>query len=101
MKATLVVLLLCSPLVSAIQARATVLPESCGQDATKFDVKVGTPPEGQPASDIAPPAAGKAQIVFIETLNTEGFHLTTPTTRFGVDGEWVGADKGDSHSPLM
>jgi len=97
MKSTLVVLLLCSPLVSAIPARATVLPESCGQDATKFDVKVETPPEGQPAPDIAPPAGGKAQIVFIETLNTEGFHWTTPTTRFGVDGEWVGANKGDSH----
>ncbi len=76
---------------------ATVLPESCGKDEIKFDVKVMMPTDGQPAPPIDPPQAGKAQIVFIETLNSEGWHLSTPTTRFGVDGEWVGANKGDSH----
>jgi hypothetical protein len=97
MKSRLAFLLFSASLFTAVQASATVLPESCGKDEIKFDVKVQTPPEGQPSPDIAPPQAGKAQIVFIETLNSEGLHLSTPTTRFGVDGEWVGADKGDSH----
>jgi len=97
MKSRLFILLLTASLLPALQAFATVLPESCGKDEVKFEVKVTNPPEGQPAPDPAPPAAGKAQIVFIETLNTEGLHLTTPTARFGVDGEWAGADKGNSH----
>jgi hypothetical protein len=97
MKPILVAILFCASLLAAMQARATVLPESCGKDEIKFDVKVKMPTEGQPAPAIAPPEAGKAQIVFIETLNTEGVHFTTPTTRFGVDGKWVGANRGDSH----
>ncbi|MGH9560095.1 MAG: hypothetical protein ACRD3S_01455 [Terracidiphilus sp.] len=97
MKSRLVFLLLGAMLIATPQIRATVLPESCGGDETRFDVKVAKPPEGQPAPDIAPPAAGKAQIVFVETVNAEGFQWTTPTTRFGLDGQWVGANHGDSH----
>lgn len=96
MKSRLVLLLLGASMIPAIQARATVLPESCGPDATTFNVKVQMPPDGEPSPDIAPPAPGKAQIIFIETMNSEGLHLTTPTTRFGVDGAWAGADKGNS-----
>jgi len=90
-------MLACALLVPAAQALATVMPESCGKDEIRFDVKVKMPPEGQASPDIAPPAPGKAQIVFIEDLNSATFSLTTPTTRFGVDGDWVGANKGDSH----
>jgi hypothetical protein len=97
MKPRLLPLLLCAPLLSAVPALATVLPESCGKDEIKFDIKVSTPPEGQPSADIAPPKEGKAQIIFIETLNTEGLNPTTPSVRFGLDGEWVGANKGYSH----
>ena len=97
MKRKALSLLLCAFLVPAAQALATVLPESCGKDAVKYSVKVKTPSEGQPAPEIPPPAEGKAQIVFIETVNSASFSLTTPTTRFGVDGEWVGANRGDSH----
>lgn len=83
-------------MIAAVQASAKILPESCGSDQVKFDVKVKTPPDGKPSPDITPPAPGKAQIIFIETMNSEGLHLTTPTTRFGVDGAWVGANKGNS-----
>ena len=84
-------------LIPSAPALATVLPESCGKDEIKFDIKVKMPAEGQATPDIPAPAAGKAQIVFIETLNSASFSFTTPTTRFGMDGEWVGANKGDSH----
>jgi hypothetical protein len=92
MNSKLIALLFCASLIPAIQARATILPESCGEDPIKFSVNVNAS-TGLPR----PPAEGKAQIVFIETINAPGFHLTTPTTRFGVDGAWVGANKGDSH----
>lgn len=92
MKTRLVLFLLCVSLVSVIQARAeTILPDACGDDKTKFDVDT--------QRDIpvpAGPAADKAQIVFIEKLDGSG-SVTTPTTRFGIDGAWVRADKDNSY----
>jgi len=91
-----VVWLLSASLGLALQGRATVLPDSCGKDEVKFSVKAKGAPEGQPNAAIAPPEAGKAQIVFIEATETSGLILSTPTMRFGMDGEWVGANRGDS-----
>lgn len=96
MKPRLVVLLLCASLVSAVCARAkTNLPDACGDDNIKFDVKTEkskTPP--------APPAAGKAQIVLIENENFAFAPFMHITVRFGMDGAWVGADNGNSYFAL-
>lgn len=95
MKPKLVVLLLCASLIPAVQAFAkTILPDACGDDKVSFDVSTE---KDQPPP--APPAAGKAQIVFIETLDkTWGcFTCGTPSTRFGMDGAWVGATQGKSY----
>jgi hypothetical protein len=98
MNPRLVVLLLCASLLPAVQAAATILPDSCGPDEIKFKIDKAKPPvEGQPNPAPAPPAAGKAQIIFIEYVDNSGPFFTTPTTRFGVDGKWVGANKGDSY----
>lgn len=92
LKPNFAVLLLCASLASAVQARATVLPDACGDDSVKFDVKAET-------SKAAPalPAAGKAQIVFVEDEN----HMIGPfmyaTVRFGMDGTWVGANKSNTY----
>ena len=48
-------------MVIAVQARATTLPDACGDDKIKFDVKT----EKSKTAPL-PPAAGKAQIVFID-----------------------------------
>ena len=80
---------------AAVHARAkTVLPDACGDDKVTFDVKTE---KDQPAP--APPADGKAQIVFIETQDKTWGCLGcgTPATRFGMDGAWVGANHGDSY----
>jgi hypothetical protein len=97
MKPTLSAFLLCVPLVFALQARATVLPDACGDDKVKFDVSTQ---KAQPAP--APPAAGKAQIVFVETMDKPWGCLEcgSPTTRFGMDSAWVGANKGNSYFTL-
>ncbi len=93
MNPRLVLLLLCATLLPAVQARAkTILPDACGDDSVKFDVKTE---KDQPPP--APPAAGKAQIVFIENENQGlglGMHATV---RFGVDGAWVGANNDNSY----
>ena len=85
MKIKLFAIILCVSLVSAVCARAkTILPDSCGDPSIKFDV---TTKKNQPAP--APPEAGKAQIVLIESGRG--------VARFGMDGAWVGANDGDSY----
>jgi hypothetical protein len=72
-------------LAISVSARAkTVLPDSCGPDDVKFevDLKKDQPPP-------APPEADKAQIILVQSAGA--------IIRFGVDGGWVGANKGDSY----
>jgi hypothetical protein len=88
-------LVLGASLVFAAQAPATVLPDACGDDAIKFDV---TTQKNPPAP--APPAAGKAQIVFVEDENQMVALFTYATVRFGMDGAWVGTDKNNSYFVL-
>jgi hypothetical protein len=95
MKPNLSALFLCASVACAGQAWATTLPDSCGDDKVKFDVKTE---KGQPAP--ARPAAGKAQIVFIESENQMVIPFHDATVRFGMDGAWVGANYGDSYFAL-
>jgi hypothetical protein len=93
MKSRLVLLLLSASLVSAGGAHAkTILPDACGDDSVKFDVKAEmskTPP--------APPVEGKAQIVFIENENHAIGPFMYATVRFGLDGAWAGANNNNSY----
>ncbi|MFZ1084866.1 MAG: hypothetical protein WAN35_07875 [Terracidiphilus sp.] len=98
MKTRLVLLFLCASLIPAVQAFAkTILPDACGDDSVKFDVKTLKDP---PAP--APPAVGKAQIVFIGSMERSGsiFIGGAPETRVGMDGAWVGVNKGNSYFVL-
>jgi hypothetical protein len=82
-------------LVSAAQAWATVLPDACGNDSVKFDVKTE---KGQPAP--AAPPEGKSQIVFIENENHMIGAFMYATVRFGMDGAWTGANYSNSYFAL-
>ena len=74
-------------------AMATTLPDSCGSDQVKFKV---TQRDNAPALEAADP--GKAQVVLIETLDPVGKCIGCEITgRIGVDGAWVGANKGSSY----
>jgi hypothetical protein len=96
MNPRLVVLLLCASLLAAVHAQAkTILPDACGDDKVTFDVSTQKNPPPP-----APPAAGKAQIVFVESVNRidqGGCIGCDVVTRVGVDGAWVGANKGKSY----
>jgi hypothetical protein len=95
MKPGLSALVLCASLACAGRVWATTLPDSRGDDKVKFDVKTEA---GQPLP--AGPAEGKAEIVFIENENQKVTPFHSATVRFGMDGAWVGANKGDSYFVL-
>lgn len=71
-------------------ARAQMWPAGCGKDDVQFKVKTD---KKQPVR--SSPEAGKAQIIFVEAV--KGPFGTAPIARFGVDGAWVGADRGTSY----
>jgi hypothetical protein len=95
MKPSLGILFFTASLAFAAQARATVLPDACGDDKIKFDVKTETS-----KTLPAPPADGKAQIVFIENENHAIGPFMYATVRFGLDGAWVGANNNNSYFTL-
>jgi hypothetical protein len=90
--------LVCASLFCAAQVHATVLPDSCGDDKIQFNV---TTQKDQPAP--ATPKVGDAQIVFVEYIDksaTGSCFGCNFTARVGVDGAWVGANKGNSYFTL-
>jgi hypothetical protein len=78
---------------------ATVLPDACGNEKVSFDIQLQ---KNNPAP--ATPEASKGQVIFIEKSEkppaigclTAGVSCND-VTRFGVDGAWVGATKGNSY----
>ena len=76
--------LICCLLFASTAHAKTILPDSCGDDAVKFEVH-GEKNQPQPAA----PPAGKALLVF---TNTDRHY----TARYGVDGAWVGANEDNS-----
>ncbi|MGB0064991.1 MAG: hypothetical protein WBP85_11150 [Terracidiphilus sp.] len=83
-------LLLCACLVPMAQARdknKTPLPDACGDENAKFDVKL----QSNPSASLTPDP-GKALIVFID--QTQHFK---EVIRFAIDGTWVGANYGNSY----
>jgi hypothetical protein len=97
MKTKFAMLMLVATLASTAYASKTILPDACGADKVKFDVDTK---KDQPAP--GPPAEGKAQIIFISTVINTGYVFGGPsyTTRFGMDGNWVGAVKNNSYFTL-
>jgi len=81
----------------ANQARCTALPDSCGDDKVQFEVKTDKHAPAPGALD-----AGKARIVFVEVMdrNLGCWSCGSPTSRYGMDGSWVGATQGNSYFTL-
>lgn len=89
MKSTFVLILVfCAATALAQTAEAP----GCGPANVKFDVK--TDKNQHP---VAQPEGGKALVYFIEDDSEFQSH-PKPTTRIGVDGKWVTANKGNSFS---
>lgn len=73
---------------------ATVLPDACGSNSQKFSVTIQKN-EHSPQN----PASGQAQLVLAENVESDYRCFASGcgvTVRVGIDGSWVGADKGNS-----
>jgi hypothetical protein len=75
---------------------AVDLPESCGDDKVKFDVKTES---NRPAP--APPTSDMAQIILIQNENEMVAPFSNATVRYGIDGTWVGANNGNSYFAVL
>jgi hypothetical protein len=91
MKAALLVLLLASPVFAQEKMADAATAPGCGDEKIKFAVR--TDNTERPT---AQPEAGKALVYFVED-DSEFASIPRPTTRSGIDGNWVGATHGNSY----
>ena len=70
---------------------ATAAAPGCGTDTTKFDVN-----SDKSRHPISKPEPGKALIYFLQDDSTFESR-PRPTTRFGLDGAWIGATQSNSY----
>jgi hypothetical protein len=91
MKATLVVALF--GVLACIQAIAQDQPagSACGPATAHFDTETGAD------HTVAQPEPGKGQVYVIEVFDKVVGEISRPTLRVGLDGAWMGADKGNSY----
>ncbi len=91
MRVALILLLHASVVVAQNRPAIPPAPVACGPAQVKFDVKLD-----QTQHSLAQPEPGKALVyVFEEFQQQRGF--ITPTIRVGLDGGWVGANRGSSY----
>lgn len=79
------------------KGKELVLPDSCGDNKVDFEIT-----SEKTSSPLTPPPEGKALIVLIETVDRPPMGwLGCPgckyQSRFGMDGAWVGAMKGNAY----
>ena len=90
MKAS-VMISICSLLIAAVaQAQSTSVASACGKPTIKFDVRT--------SPIISPGLEPDKAVVFIIERDLTTRTFVTPSTRLGMDGEWLGATSGDSYS---
>jgi hypothetical protein len=88
----------------ALAHAQTAAPQaSCGPNETQFETRLSKPQSvsvqsksAQPASQPAP-EAGKSLVYVVEVFDKAVGQFGRPTVRVGVDGKWIGADKGNSY----
>ena len=92
MKAPLAVLLLAASAFAQTSSTTPMAAPGCGAADVKFSVK--TDKSQHPAAQAE---AGKAMVYIIED-DTEFESYPRPTTRLGLDGQWIAANHGNSYS---
>jgi hypothetical protein len=87
MKSTIIALLLAASAFA--QAQSGVATSACGPQSGSLQVKLDASQH-----TLAQPDPGKALVYFIQEKGSDSFAVTT---RIGIDGEWVGANKNSSY----
>jgi hypothetical protein len=81
-------IMLCS--VSAFaQSQPAASTAACGPEKASYNVKLDKSPDS-----LAQPEPGKALVYFVQEKGTDVLGVTT---RIGLDGAWVGANKNSSY----
>jgi hypothetical protein len=92
MKAILVALVLAVPAFAQNPAAPNPSPEAaCGPATIQFDT------QSAPKKAMDQPDAGKSQVYVIEVFDKVVGEIGHPTLRIGLDGAWMGAEKGSSY----
>jgi hypothetical protein len=92
MKSILIIAVLASSAFAADQTTVAAAESACGPSNIQFQVKTE---KGQHPTAL--PQDGKALIYVVEVFEKPGNQLGKPTTKVGLDGEWVGANKSNSY----
>lgn len=94
MKIVLAILPALLPAIGIAQDRpvASATAPGCGADNVKFDVKT----DRSQQHPLSKPEPGKALVYFLQN-DTYFLSRPRPTTRFGVDGNWVGATQSNAY----
>ncbi|MGP0017780.1 MAG: hypothetical protein ACLPHP_04360 [Candidatus Sulfotelmatobacter sp.] len=84
--------LLFSTLASAQdQSSIAAVEAACGPKDVQFETQTA------PSQSNPQPEAGKSLVYVVEVFAKVVGEIARPTLRVGVDGKWVGADKGNSY----
>jgi hypothetical protein len=89
MKQAMAAFFFCVLFILGHQLRATTLPDACGDEKVKVDIAVQKPSSAPPAANSTP-----ATLVFVQRLSEACVGCSV--ARVGLDGIWVGANKGAS-----
>ena len=92
MNAIVIVAVLAWPAFAADQATVAAAASSCGPGNIQFDVKTE---KNQHPTALA--QDGKALVYIVEAFEKPKNQLAKPTTKVGLDGIWVGANKDNSY----
>ena len=91
MKTVLAVILLAASAFAQQKAAIAAAEAACGPNEVSFETETV---KDQPVAQVE---TGKAQVYVIEVFDKVVGELSRPTLRVGLDGSWVGANKGDSY----
>jgi len=92
MRRVLVLLSVCLLLVCFASAQTGSPASSCGPSNVNFNVKTDNAQHS-----LTQPEPGKALVYVIEVFQRPPGELGTPTIRVGLNGTWVGANRGGSY----
>jgi len=93
MKSTFALFLALLPasVIAQDKPSATAAAAGCGTENVKFEVKTA-----RSQHPIGKPDAGKALVYFLQD-DTDYGSIPRPTTRFGLDGNWIGATQSNAY----
>jgi hypothetical protein len=92
MRALLILAVVASSVFAAGQATVAAAESACGPGNVRFDVNA--------EKDQHPKATaqdGKALVYVVEVFEKPRNQIAKPTTKIGLDGSWVGANKSNSY----